>query len=69
MKLPDIEIVSAKVHDSWIKMKKANGVTSRKSEDGEELMAPYDQLTEKSKQLDRGTVQTVYDAINELEVK
>jgi RyR domain len=69
MNLPDIELVSAKVHEAWMKSKIANGVQSRKSEKGEELMVPYDYLTEESKKLDRNTVQAVYDAINELEKK
>lgn len=64
--LPDIEVVSAQVHEAWIQSKLVNGVTSRKSEDGEELMVPYNELTEKSKALDRNTVKAVYDAINSL---
>lgn len=63
MQLPDIEVVSAKVHEAWMASKLAQNVTSRKSEDGEELMVPYDQLSEKAKELDRGTVKAVYDAI------
>lgn len=66
MNLPDIEIVSAKVHEAWMESKLAQGVTSRKAEDGEELMVPYEQLSEKAKQLDRGSVQAVYNAIQEL---
>lgn len=67
MQLPDIELVSSAVHDAWIKSKLANGITSRKSEDDEELMVPYEQLTEKSKDLDRNTVKAVYKAIESLE--
>jgi hypothetical protein len=63
MTLPDIEIVSAKVHEAWIASKAAQGVTSRKAEDGEELIAPYAQLSEQAKELDRGTVRAVYAAI------
>jgi hypothetical protein len=63
MNLPDLEIVSAKVHEAWIASKAAQGVTSRKAEDGEELIAPYGQLSEKAKELDRGTVRAVYAAI------
>jgi hypothetical protein len=61
--LPDIEVVSAKVHEAWMESKRAQGVTSRKSETGEELMVPYDQLSEPAKELDRGTVRAVYKAI------
>lgn len=63
MDLPDIEIVSAKVHEAWIQSKIAKGISSRKSEKGEELMVPYEQLSEEAKDLDRGSVRAVYDAI------
>jgi len=61
--LPDIEVVSAKVHEAWIESKKAQHVSSRKSETGEELMVPYERLSEKAKDLDRQTVRAVYAAI------
>jgi hypothetical protein len=66
MKLPDIELVSAQVHEVWMESKKANGISSRKSEDGEELMVPYEKLSEKAKDLDRNTVKAVYAAIKKL---
>ena len=62
--LPDMELVAALVHESWMEGKRIQGVTSRKSETGEELMVPYDQLSESAKELDRGTVRAVYAAIN-----
>jgi hypothetical protein len=65
MDLPDIEIVSAKVHEAWMESKKAQGVTTRKSEKDEELMVPYEQLSEEAKELERGTVRAVYAAIKE----
>jgi hypothetical protein len=61
--LPDIETVSAKVHEAWMESKKTQGVESRKSEKGEELMVPYEQLSEESRELDRATVRAVYAAI------
>ena len=61
--LPDIELVSAKVHEAWMESKRAQGVESRKSETGEELMVPYEQLSEPAKELDRATVRAVYEAI------
>lgn len=63
MQLPDIEVVSAKVHESWMDSKRKAGVSSRKLETGEELMVPYDQLSEEAKELDRATVRTIYSAI------
>jgi hypothetical protein len=67
MNLPDIELVSAKVHEAWMVSKKTQGVTTRRAEDGEELMVPYEQLSEKAKDLDRGSVRAVYDAIESLQ--
>lgn len=53
------ERVSNEVHNAWMHAKRASGVTSRKSETGEELMVPYSQLSEAAKELDRATVRTV----------
>ena len=63
MELPDIEVVAAKVHEAWMEAKRAKGVKTRKSESGEEMMVPYEQLSEEMKELDRGTVRAVYEAI------
>jgi len=59
----DVEAISAKVHEQWMASKRSKGVTSRKSESGEELMVPYEQLSEAAKDLDRGSVKAVLDAI------
>ena len=69
MNLPDIEKVAARVHEAWMEAKRARGVTSRQSETGEELMVPYDQLSDEAKELDRSSVRAVYDAIRSLEGK
>ena len=53
----------AKVHEAWMESKRAAGVSSRKLESGEELMVPYNQLSEQAKDLDRITVKAVYAAI------
>ena len=66
MRLPDIEKVAAKVHEAWMESKRARGVTSRKSEGGEELMVPYEQLSEDARELDRSSVRAVYEAIRSL---
>ena len=66
MNLPEIEAVAAKVHTAWMEAKRAQGITSRKSEAGEELMVDYEQLSEKAKELDRGSVRAVYAAIQTL---
>ena len=66
MKLPDMEAVARKVHEAWMQAKLAQGVQTRKSEKGEELMVDYDQLSEEAKELDRGSVRAVYAAIESL---
>jgi ribosomal protein L40E len=59
----ETELAAERVHDNWVQMKLAAGVTSRLSESGEELMQPYAQLSEAAKELDRGTVRAVLDAL------
>lgn len=66
MPLPDVELVSAKVHEAWVNGKRSKGITSRKAEDGEELMIPYEQLSEQQKDQDRQTVLAVYRAIESI---
>lgn len=61
-----IDLVSDRVHETWMTAKRAAGVTTRKLESGEELMVPYSQLSEQAKDLDRGTVKTVLSAAAEL---
>lgn len=66
MKLPNIELVAAEVHSAWMDAKRAQGVTSRKDERGDELMVPYSELSEMAKELDRSTVRAVYRALERL---
>jgi hypothetical protein len=58
-----VETVSTAVHDQWMATKREQGVDSRQAEDGEELMVPYGALSEKAKDLDRGTVKATLSAI------
>ena len=62
----NIEAISAKVHEAWMYSKLEKGITTRKSESGEELMVPYNQLSESAKDLDRGSVRAVVEAIESL---
>ena len=60
--------MSAQVHQAWMESKLRKGITSRIfDQTGEELIVPYDQLSEEAKDLDRVTVQTVYAAIHSLQ--
>ena len=67
MTLPDMELVAAKVHEGWMAAKISAGVASRKLDTtGEELMVPYAELSEEAKELDRGTVRTIYAVVEDL---
>lgn len=59
-----IETISDAAHQGWMHAKLALGVTSRKSETGEELMVPYAELSEAAKDLDRGAVRAVLHSID-----
>jgi hypothetical protein len=48
-----IKEVSAAVHEGWMESKRTQGVETRRSENGEELMVPYAELSEPAKDLDR----------------
>ena len=69
MDLPNIETVADKVHEAWMESKRKQGITSRKSESGEELMVPYSELSEQAKELDRGSVRAVYAAIEKVSLQ
>ena len=61
--LPEVEEVAGTIHAAWMDEKLAAGIQSRRAEDGEELMVPYSQLSEKAKASNRILVRTVYAAI------
>lgn len=61
--LPEVEEVAAVIHSAWMDEKLAQGITSRKADDDEELMVPYEQLSEKARASNRNLVRTVYAAI------
>ena len=58
-----LEAVSAAVHAAWMEAKAAAGVTTRRLETGEELLVPYEELSERAKDLDRGSVRAVLDGL------
>ena len=61
-----VEAVSEQVHDAWMATKRSQGITTRTSEWGEEQMVPYADLSERAKDLDRGTVAAVLAAAADL---
>jgi hypothetical protein len=62
-----IEKVSDRVHEKWMETKHSQGVKTRRSENNEELMVPYSQLSEGAKDLDRNSVRAVLSALEEIE--
>lgn len=63
--LPNIEKVCEKVHNRWMEDARGKGITTREHE-GEELMVPYDQLSDKGKEHVRNKVNNLYQAIEEV---
>ncbi len=61
--LPEVEEVAGIIHAAWMDEKLVAGIRSRMAADGEELMVPYSQLSEKAKASNRILVRTVYAAI------
>lgn len=58
------ELLAAAAHEGWMASKRAQGITSRLSEWGEEFMVPYGEMSERAKDIDRGAVSSVLDAID-----
>jgi len=58
-----IESISARVHEAWVEAKRGRGVESRLSQGGEQLMVPYEDLSEDAKELDRAPVRAVLAAV------
>ncbi len=64
MQFPSVEKVAAEVHAAWMESKREQGIESHVDRlTGEELMRPYEELSERQKDVDRRTVVTVYKAI------
>lgn len=61
-----LEALSEAVHDAWCESKRALGVASRRSETGEELMVPYEELSEPARELDLSSVRAVLVAVDQL---
>jgi len=64
LQLPDIEKVTELQHNKWVEYKRAKGfnevITS-----GENVLVPYDQLSDTAKQTCRERSNMYYEAINE----
>jgi len=65
LQLPDIEKVSARQHKKWVSDKEGQG---HKSVDvnGENLMVPFEDLSEDAKQACRNRTNMFYESVNEI---
>jgi hypothetical protein len=61
-----IEDISAAAHKLWIDAKLKQNVDSYESDDGEELMVPYSELSEQGKEAIRANVLIVLAAIDQV---
>jgi len=61
-----VELLAAKSHEGYLAGKRAGGTTSRLSESGEEVMVPYEQLSESSKDINRAAAGAILDGLAEL---
>lgn len=60
----EIEDAAEAVHTRWVENQKAEGHTEHKSPDGkEDYMVPYDELSHKSKEMDREAVRATISAL------
>lgn len=59
-----VDTVSAAVHEEWMSAKRAAGIATRILDTtGEELMVPYDRLSDEAKDLNRGAVRSTLAAL------
>lgn len=56
-----VEAMAESAHNAWWTAYLDMGITSRKAEWGEEFMVPYDELTERGKDLDRVIMRAILE--------
>lgn len=62
--LMNLDAICERVHAEWMNFNRRSGAESRLSVWGEELMKPWNDLSERAKDLDRCTIRAVLDAFN-----
>lgn len=63
-----VELLAEKSHEGYMAGKRATGTTSRRSESGEEVMVPFEDLSESSKDINRAAAASILDGLAELGV-
>ena len=61
-----VEETAEQVHEQWRRSMRKQGVKSRSSHWGEELLVPWPRLSERAKDLNRGMVKTTLKALAKL---
>jgi hypothetical protein len=61
-----VELLAAKSHEGYVAGKRAGGTVSRLTESGEEVMVPYERLSESSKDINRSAARAIIDGLAEL---
>jgi hypothetical protein len=62
-----IEILAPMSHEGYVAGKRESGSTSRRTESGEEVMVPFDQLSESSKNVSRAAARAIVDGLAKLD--
>lgn len=60
---PMIELMARNAHEAWMATNLSWGIASRIADWGEEFMVPYDDLSEKGKELDRTIMRSIFMSI------
>lgn len=63
MNLPNLETVSIAYHERRVAALKAGGLVAQRNADGEELLVPWPDLSQRWRAETRDTVRAVYGAI------
>jgi hypothetical protein len=60
-----VEVMAKPAHEAWMSYYRQMGYTSRKAEWGEEFLVPWEQLSERGKELDRIIMRAILQAFKE----
>lgn len=61
-----VELLAAKSHEGYVAGKRGGGTISRLTESGEEVMVPYERLSESSKNISRSAARAIIEGVAEL---
>jgi hypothetical protein len=64
--LPPVELVAAQLHNQEVRSNKNGGIFTQKAASGEEMMVPFDELSDGARAGIAAKVQVVYAAIDQV---